>query len=102
MTDAPTIVQATTDSGLLSAVIVAASVTALVAIAMMFVALRKRSGRTGLRGAATAGLALGVVSIAVGGVVAVQPATAQTPAGPAAPYVLVSDADGIQLPTLAE
>lgn len=102
MTDAPTIVQAATDSGLLSAVIVAASVTALVALAMMFVALRTHTGRSGLRGAATAGLALGVVSIAVGGVVAVQPATAQPAHDKAAPYVLVSNVDDVQLPTLAD
>lgn len=91
-----------TDAGLLAAVIVAASVTALVAVGMMFAALRRRARLTGMRAVATAGLALGVVSIAVGGVVAVQPAVAQSAPEETAPYVLVSTSDDLQLPTLAE
>lgn len=102
MTDAPTIIQAATDSGMLAAVIIAASVTALVALGMMFITLRRRARPSGLRALATAGLALGVVSIAVGGIVAVQPAVAQTAPPEVAPYVLVSDADDLQLPTLSE
>lgn len=90
------------DAGLLAAVIVAASATALVAIGMMIVALRRSRRLSGIAGVATAGLALGVVSIAVGGVVAVSPAAAHAAPDEASPYVVVSSTDvDSQLPTLA-
>lgn len=89
------------DSGLFAAVIVAASVTALVALGMMLVGMHRHSRLTALRGVATVGLALGVVSIAVGGVLAVSPASAQAASDESGPtYVVTSDDAEPQLPTL--
>lgn len=91
----------TPDSGLFAAVIVAAGVTALVALGMMLFGMHRSSRLTALRGLATAGLALGVVSIAVGGVLAVSPTAAQASPDQIGPtYVVSSDADDSQLPTL--
>jgi hypothetical protein len=89
------------DAGLFAAVIVAAGVTALVALGLMLFGMH-RSGRLNvLRGLATAGLSLGVVTIAVGGVLAVSPSSAQASAEQSGPtYVVSSDEPDIQLPTL--
>jgi hypothetical protein len=65
------------DAGLFAAVIVAAGATALTALGMMLFGMYRSSRLTALRGLGTAGLALGVVSIAVGGVLAVSPTSAQ-------------------------
>ena len=75
------------------ALIIAVGVTALVAVAMMLVTLRRSARLTLARGMASAALAFAVVIIAVGGVVAAsaQPAQAAAPSGP-----VVTD---LQLPT---
>src|SRR5688572_23324226 len=65
------------DSGLFAAVILAAGVTALVALAMMLFSLRRSSRLTVVRGAATLFLGLGVVAVATLGIVAVSPGSAQ-------------------------
>lgn len=89
------------DSGLFAAVIVAAGVTALVALGMMLFGMHRSSRLTALRGLATAGLALAVVSIAVGGVLAVSPTSAQAALEEVGPtYVVTSDEADVQLPTL--
>lgn len=90
------------DAGLFAAVIVAAGATALVALGMMLLGMHRSARLTVLRGLATAGLGLGVVSIAVGGVLAVSPTSAQaTPDHSGPTYVVTSDDDpAIQLPTL--
>lgn len=89
------------DSGLFAAVIVAAGATALVALGMMLFGMYRSSRLTALRGVATVGLALGVVSIAVGGVLAVSPTSAQAAPDQTGPtYVVSSDAVDLQLPTL--
>lgn len=89
------------DSGLFAAVIVAAGITALVALGMMLFGMHRSSRLTALRGIATAGLALGVVSIAVGGVLAVSPTSAQAAPDQTGPtYVVTSGEADIQLPTL--
>lgn len=89
------------DAGLFAAAIVAAGVTALVALVMMLLGMRRTSRLTLLSGLATAGLALGVVSIAVGGVVAVSSGSAEAAPEPAGPsYVVSSDEADMQLPTL--
>lgn len=92
------------DAGLFAAVIIAAGVTALVALGMMIFAMHRNARLTGLTGLATAGLALGVVTIAVGGVLAVSPTVAQAVPDDAAPYVVTTSSDepDVQLPTLAE
>lgn len=92
------------DAGVFAAVIIAAGVTALVALGMMIFAMHRSARLTGLTGLATAGLALGVVTIAVGGVLAVSPTVAQASPDDAARYVVTSSTDGpdLQLPTLAE
>ncbi len=90
------------DAGLFAAVIVAAGATALAALGMMLFGMHRSARLTALRGLATAGLGLGVVSIAVGGVLAVSPASAQATPDQAGPtYVVTSDDDpSVQLPTL--
>lgn len=90
------------DSGIFAAVIVAAGATALAALAMMVFGMHRTSRLTALRGLATAGLGLGVVSIAVGGVLAVSPASAQAAPDQSGPtYVVTSDDEpSLQLPTL--
>jgi formate hydrogenlyase subunit 3/multisubunit Na+/H+ antiporter MnhD subunit len=89
------------DSGLFAAVIVAAGVTALVALGMMLIGMHRHSRLTALRGLATVGLALGVVSVAVGGVLAVSPTSAQAASDLSGPtYVVTNDDPDIQLPTL--
>lgn len=92
------------DSGLFAAVIVAAGVTALVALGMMLFGMHRSARLTALRGLATAGLGLGVVSIAVAGVLAVSPASAQAAPDQTGPtYVVTSHDDpGLQLPTLSD
>ena len=92
------------DSGLFAAVIIAAGVTALVAMGMTFFAMRRTARLTGTRVLAAAGLGLAVVSIAVGGVLAVSPSSAQAAPDQAAPYVVIPSGDDldVQLPTLSE
>lgn len=92
------------DSGLFAAVIVAAGATALAALGMMLFGMHRSARLTVLRGLATAGLGLGVVTIAVGGVLAVSPTSAQatTDSSSGPTYVVTSDeGPDIQLPTLA-
>jgi formate hydrogenlyase subunit 3/multisubunit Na+/H+ antiporter MnhD subunit len=90
------------DAGLFAAVIVAAGVTALVAIGMMVFGMHRHSRLTAVRALATVGLALGVVGVAVGGVFAVSPTSAQAAPEPTGPtYVVTSTDPDIQLPTLA-
>jgi len=93
---------ATPDSGLFAAVIVAAGATALVALAMMLFGMRRSHRLTAVRGLATVGLALGVISVAVGGVFAVSPAPAQASPDDSAPTITYTTSDGpdVQLPTL--
>jgi hypothetical protein len=89
------------DAGLFAAVIVAAGVTALVALGMMLFGMHRSSRLTALRGLATAGLALAVVSVAIGGVLAVSPTSAQAAPDQTGPtYVVTSDEADTQLPTL--
>lgn len=88
------------DSGLFAAVIIAAGVTALVALGMMLYGMHRTSRLTALRGLATAGLGLGVVAIAVGGVLAVSPSAAHAAPEQAPPTYVVTPDDDIQLPTL--
>lgn len=92
----------TPDTGLFAAVIVAAGVTALVALGMMLLSMHRSARLTVLRGLATAGLGLGVVAVAVGGVLAVSPSSAQATTDTTGPtYVVTSNDDpDIQLPTL--
>jgi hypothetical protein len=91
------------DSGLFAAVIVAAAATALTALGMALFALHRTERLNGLRGVVAAGLSLGVVTMAIGGVLAVSPSAAQAAPDQAAPYVVTSSGDGldVQLPTLA-
>ena len=88
------------DAGLFAAVIVAAGVTALVALGLMIHGMHRSARLTALRGLATAGLSLGVVTIAIGGVLAVSPASAQASPEQNTPTYVVSTDDDIQLPTL--
>lgn len=91
----------TPDVGLFAAVIVAAGVTALVALGMMVFGMHRHARLTALRGLATAGLAVGVISVAIGGVLAVSPSSAQAAPEPVAPtYVVTADEPDMQLPTL--
>ena len=90
------------DAGLFAAVIVAAGATALAALGMMIFGMYRSSRLTALRGLATAGLGLGVVTIAVSGVLAVSPAAQATPDQSGPTYVVTSDDDpAVQLPTLS-
>ena len=89
------------DAGLFAAVIVAAGVTALVALGLMLFGMHRSARLTALRGLATAGLGLGVVTIAIGGVLAVSPSSAQASPEPNGPTYVVSSDDDIQLPTLS-
>ncbi|WP_395640555.1 hypothetical protein [Pseudolysinimonas sp.] len=88
------------DAGLFAAVIVAAGVTALVALGLMLFGMHRSARLTVLRGLATAGLGLGVVTIAIGGVVAVSPTSAQAAPEQSGPTYVVSSDDDLQLPTL--
>jgi formate hydrogenlyase subunit 3/multisubunit Na+/H+ antiporter MnhD subunit len=89
------------DAGLFAAVIVAAGVTALVALGMMVFGMHRHARLTALRALATAGLALGVITVAVGGVLAVSPSSAQAAPEQTGPtYVVTSDEPDLQLPTL--
>jgi formate hydrogenlyase subunit 3/multisubunit Na+/H+ antiporter MnhD subunit len=89
------------DSGLFAAVIVAAGVTALVALGMMVFGMHRHARLTTLRGLATGALALGVITVAIGGVLAVSPSSAQAAPEQTGPtYVVTSDEADIQLPTL--
>jgi FtsH-binding integral membrane protein len=93
---------ATPDSSLFAAVIVAAAVTALVALAMMLFGMQRTHNLTGLRALATAGIAVAVISVAIGGVFAVSPSPAQASPNDSAPTFTYSTTDSpdIQLPTL--
>jgi hypothetical protein len=75
------------------ALLVAGGVTALVAVGMMLVTLRRSARLTVMRGLASAAMGVGIVAAASLGVVAVsaQPAQAVAPHGP-----VVAD---LQLPT---
>ena len=88
------------DAGLFAAVIVAAGVTALVALGLMLFGMHRNARLTALRGLATAGLGLGVVTIAITGVLAVSPASAQAAPEQSGPTYVVSTDDDVQLPTL--
>lgn len=99
LTSAPALA-VTPDAGLFAAVIVAAGVTALVALGLMLFGMHRSARLTALRGLATAGLGLGVITIAVGGVVAVSPSSAQAETQSNAPTYVVSSDDDVQLPTL--
>ena len=92
------------DAGLFAAVIVAAGVTALVALGMMLFGMHRSARLTALRGLAPGALGLGVISIAVGGVLAVSPSAAQAAPDQTGPTYVVSSNDGpdVQLPTLSE
>jgi multisubunit Na+/H+ antiporter MnhB subunit len=92
------------DAGLFAAVIVAAGVTALVAVGMTFFTMHRTTRLTVRRVLAAAVLGLAVVGVAVGGVLAVSPSPAQAAPDQAAPYVVTSSDDGlnVQLPTLAD
>lgn len=90
-----------TATGLPAAMIVAAGVTALVALGFMLGALRRRQRLTIRAITASAGAALAVVGLAVGGVVAASPDPAQAAPEPANRYVVESgDPFDLQLPTL--
>lgn len=91
------------DSGLFAAVIVAAGATALAALGMMLFGMHRSARLTALRGLAAAGLGLGVVTIAVAGVLAVSPTSAQAAPAPSGPTYVVTSHDGpeLQLPTLS-
>lgn len=89
------------DVSLFAAVIIAAGVTALVALGLMLVGMYRSAGLTALRGLGTLGLGLGVVAIAVGGVVAISPTSAQAETPSNAPTYVVSSNDDVQLPTLS-
>lgn len=88
------------DAGLFAAIIVAAGVTALVALGMMLFGMYRSARLTALRGLATAGLGLGVIGIAVGGVLAVSPTSAQAAPEQSGPTIVVTPDDDVQLPTL--
>ena len=88
------------DAGLFAAVIIAAGVTALAALGLMIFGMHRNARLTVLRGLATAGLGLGVVSIAIGGVLAVSPSSAQAAPEQTGPTYVVSSNDDLQLPTL--
>lgn len=97
------------DSGLSAAIILAAGVTALVALGMMLLGLHRSTRLTVLHGLATGALALGVVAVAALGIVAVSPGSAV--AGPDDAPAIIStdtgandgavDGEDIQLPTLS-
>jgi len=92
------------DSGLFAAVIVAAGATALAALGMMLLGMHRSARLTAVRTLATLGLGLGVVTVAIGGVLAVSPASAQAAPDDSGPTYLVTSVDDgldIQLPTLA-
>jgi len=88
------------DAGLFAAVIVAAGATALAALGMMLFGMHRSARLTALRGLATAGLGLGVITIAIGGVLAVSPSSAQAVPDLAGPTIVVTTGDDVQLPTL--
>ena len=89
------------DAGLFAAVIAAAGVTALVALGMMVFGMHRHSRLTAMRALATVGLALGVITVAVGGVLAVSPSSAQAAPEQTGPtYVVTSGERDLQLPTL--
>jgi hypothetical protein len=104
MSDALAQVPATISaSGIPAALIVAAAVTALVALGMMMTALHRRSGLTIVKSGTSLVVGLAVVGIAVLGVVAVSPTSAhatpddEPPAASVEQTELVTD---LQLPTL--
>lgn len=92
------------DSGLPAAVILAAGVTALVALVMMGVALHRRRRFSLPQALGTVALALGVIGVSTVGVLAVSPdsavATGDEPP-PGITYVVEPGPD-IQLPTLSD
>jgi hypothetical protein len=100
LTTTATSVAAAPDAGLFAAVIVAAGVTALAALGMMLLGMHRSARLTAVRGLAIVGLGLGVVAIAVGGVVAVSPSSAQAAPENSGPTIVVLSDDDVQLPTL--
>lgn len=88
------------DTGLFAAIIVAAAVTALVALGLMLHGMHRNARLTARRGLATAGLGVGVVTIAVGGILAVSPSSAQAAPEQNKPSYVVSTDGDLQLPTL--
>ncbi len=96
---APQVVSA----GFPAALVVAVGVTALVALGMMLTALHRSSRLTIGRGLLTGTLALGVVGVAAGGVLALSPASAQATPATGNTYVVVDTGEewDVQLPTLS-
>jgi hypothetical protein len=91
-------------SGLPAALIVAAAVTALVALGMAMAALHRRSGLTLVKSGASLFVGLAVVGIAVLGVVAVSPSSAHATPDDDPPTASVEESQlvtDLQLPTLA-
>lgn len=90
-------------TGFPAATIVAAGITALVALGWMVVLLHRSARLTVVRGVLSASLALGVVAVAAAGVLALSPASAQAAPKVANSYVVVEHEEwDIQLPTLAD
>lgn len=92
------------DAGLSAAVIVAAGVTALVALVLMGAALHRRRRFSLPHVAGTVTLALGVIGVSAIGVLAVSPDSAQAiedDVPPGITYVVEQGPD-IQLPTLSD
>ena len=90
-------------SGLPAALIVAAAVTALVALGMMMAALHRRSVLTIVKSGASLFVGIAVVGVAVLGVVAVSPTSAHAVPHDDVPAVSVEQAEQVtdlQLPTL--
>ncbi len=74
----------------------------IAALAMMLFGMQRTHNLTGLRALATAGIAVAVISVAIGGVFAVSPSPAQASPNDSAPTFTYSTTDSpdIQLPTL--
>lgn len=89
-------------TGMSAALIVAAAVTALVALGMMMLALHRRARLTIVKSGASLLAGLAVVAIAVVGVVAVSPSGAQavTSEVPAVTVDAPDQVTDLQLPTL--
>lgn len=91
----------TPDAGLVAAVLVAAGVTALVALGMVLARVARRSGITLRHTLASAAAGVGVIAAVVLGVAAASPQSAVAETEPGAPVYVVSDQADAQLPTLA-
>lgn len=92
------------DAGLSAAIILAAGVTALVALIMMGAALHRHRRFSLPQLAGTVALALGVVAVSTVGVLAVSPDSAQASDDDTPPGIryVVEPGPDIQLPTLAD